>query len=180
MQLDRRGNSSEGPTPTAQTPKAGKWALGILGLLALLSVVSIGVTVANYIEGTQAASHIRLRLSDLRVHEGTAPQMTVTYEVSNNSALQFRLQDLHFSIYLNGNFMGSNYTPFYELVLGPNQTETMEFVIPLRPFYLQHLERARAEDKFSWYARGRFRLLLPYRDRELWLNIREYKEGLGE
>ena len=83
----------------------------VLAILALLSAVSIGLTATNHKEGMGAAKSLRLELSNLELLEEDEPKVVITFHLENQSPLRMRLETLHFSLYLNRNFVGSNYEP---------------------------------------------------------------------
>jgi hypothetical protein len=59
----------------------------------------------------------------------------------------------------------------------PSEEPTLEFTVPLQPFYRQRLDEARATAKVTWLARGVARIVLPYRERTLLVSIREQWSG---
>ena len=73
--------------------------------------------------------------------------------------------------------MGSNYEPFTAKTLTGLEEVAMRFRIPLQPFYMRHVERAREEENFSWSLRGSAKLVLPFREDVVWLNLRESWSG---
>jgi hypothetical protein len=149
----------------------------LLAILALVSAISIGLTATNYLEGMGAAGDLRFELSDLELKEGDAPEVVITFHLENQSPLEIELEKFHFSLYLNGEFVGSNYEPFTAKILTGLEEVVMRFRIPLQPFYIQHVERAREEKDFSWFLTGRAKLVLPFREDVVWLNLRESWSG---
>ena len=155
----------------------GTVAIIALAILALLSAVSIALTATNYKEGMGAAKSLRLELSNLELLEEDEPKVVITFHLENQSPLSMRLETMHFSLYLNRNFVGSNYEPFTAKTLRGFEETAMRFVIPLRPFYLQHVQQAREEENFSWFLSGMAKLVLPFNEDVVWLDLRESLSG---
>ncbi len=61
------------------------------------------------------------------------------------SKLDIKLDILNFSLYLNGNFMGSNYDPFAQTTAKAFKVTAIDFVVPLQPSHLQHIKWARQQ-----------------------------------
>lgn len=152
-------------------------AIILLAILALLSAVSIAMTTTNYEEGIGAVGNLRFELSDLVLTEEDEPTVAISFYIENISPLAMRLESMHFSIFLNGEFMGSNYEPFTERALDGLEETTLHFRIPLQPFYLQYVKKAREEEKFSWSLRGSAKLVLPFRENVVMLTLRESWSG---
>ena len=81
----------------------------LLAILALVSAVSIGLTAANYSEGMGAAGSLSLELHDLQLKGGDEPEVAITFHLENHALLNIELERFNFSVYLNGEFVGSNY-----------------------------------------------------------------------
>lgn len=152
----------------------------ILAILAVFSAGSIALSAINYTQGMSAASSVRLELSSLELRDEANPKVLIAFHIENGSPINIELEAFHFNLYLNGHFIGSNYVPFTKRILDGFEETTMDFVIPIRPFYLQYIEQARQEQGFSWFVRGRAKLLLPFREKEIWLNVREHWSGSSE
>ena len=149
----------------------------LLVILALVSAVSIGLTTTSYLEGMGAAGSLSLELSDLQLKEGDEPEVAITFHLENHSLLNIELERFNFSVYLSGEFVGSNYEPFTAKTLEGLEKVVMRFRIPLKPFYIQYVERAQQENRFSWSISGRVKLVLPFREDVVWLNLRESWSG---
>jgi hypothetical protein len=152
-----------------------KLADQITGLLAILALVAVGLTVwgiMNYQEGMNAVQSFQLDLTEVQLSENDE-EVRLAFRAANQAPIDITMSYFHFSLYLNGNFMGSNYTPFTGQELASFQEEQLEFIIPLRPFYAQYIEQARANDSFSWSIRGGTRVYLPPYDHEVNLNVRQ-------
>lgn len=155
-------------------------AATLLVVLVVLSAGSIVITGMNYSEGTDAARKVKLELHDLQLRTGSKPEIEIVLRVSNGSSLDIKLEDLHFGVYLNGDFMGSNYDAFAGKVVAGSKKADLNFVIPLRPFYVQHIEQAQQQEEFEWFLRGQAHLYLPFNAHRLSLAIREGWTGAGE
>ena len=155
---------------------AGKVTIA-LAIIAALSAGSIAFSAVNYMRGMNAISDVRLNLSNLKLIEEGESEIHIAFHMKNTSPINVRLETFHFSLYLNGQFVGSNYEPFTEIVLAGLEDITMDFIIPIQPFYQQFISQAHQTDGFSWSARGRAKLLLPFRDRVIWMNINEPWSG---
>jgi hypothetical protein len=156
----------------------GDRAVGALpALFVALAIVSAALTVVtlyNYVEGLTAARQVALELSSLEATTaGPSPNVQVTFDLTNSSAMEMKVQEIHFSLYLNGEFIGSNYTPFDDALLQPYEQTQLTTVIPLRPLFLQRVEQGTEREMQNWFLRGTFRLYLPYREKDLWVNVRE-------
>ena len=154
-------------------------AIVLLVVLVLLSTISIFITASNYRKGIDAARAVVLDLSQLELRMGDEPEIHITFRLSNGSPLDIRLENVHFSAYLNGTFMGSNYEVFAAQSLEGSEETDLNFVIPLSAFYLQHVEQAQQKEKFEWFLRGEADLRLPYGTRKFLLRIREPWSGTG-
>jgi LEA14-like dessication related protein len=147
----------------------------ITGILAILALVSVGLgawSLVNYQEGMEAIQSFQLDLTEVQL-TADDDEIQTTFRLSNNVPLDLVLSYFHFSLYLNGNFMGSNYTPLTDQALAGSAEEVVTFVIPLRPFYEQYIAEARAGEGFAWSIRGFVRLYLPRYEHEVTLNVRE-------
>lgn len=153
---------------------AGK-VTAVLAILAAFSASSIVLTAIEYTQGMRAARSVQLELSSLELRDEGGPQVLVAFHLENRSPITIRLQTFHFKLYLNRNFMGRNYAPLSERVLGGSEETTMDFVIPIQPFY-RHIEQARKEG-FSWSVQGTGTLVLPSKGKKIWLIVNEYWRG---
>ena len=143
----------------------------VLGGLAVLSVLAMVVTAGGYVQGTRTASNFVTELTGLALVDDTVPELSLTIRIENDSPLPVELEMMHFSIYLNGNFVASNYADFEKMSLDGFEEETMTFNIRLQPFYTRYIREAQEGAGFSWSIRGRAKLILPFRENEVWLNI---------
>ena len=143
----------------------------LLGVLALLSVTAMVLTAGDYLRGTEAARDFVIEVSNLELTEEPSPEISVALRIQNRSPLTVELDRVHFSIYLNRNFVASNYGGFEKVTLAGLEEQTLDFDIPLQPFYLRYIEEAREQEEFSWVIRGRGKLILVFRESEIWLNI---------
>ena len=124
-----------------------------------------------------AARSVQFELSSLELRDEDNPEVLIAFQARNGSPLKVELENLDFSLYLNGQFIGSNYTPFTKRTLDGFEEATMNFVIPIRPFFFQYVEQARQKEDFSWSVNGRAKLLLPPKEKGIWLDIREHWSG---
>ena len=149
----------------------------VLAILALLSAGSIALSAANYIQGASAAGNVQLKLSSLRLLDEENAEVLIAFYLKNGSSLSVRLDEFHFSLYLNKHFMGTNTATLTKRTIGGFEETTMDFVIPIRPFFLQYIEQARKEEVFLWSVDGSAKVLLPFKEREIWLNVTEHWSG---
>jgi hypothetical protein len=164
----------------AKTPWSVSEVVAItLVIVAVLSAGSIALSTRNYLEGISAASKVRLGLSDLELRDEDGSEVLVTFHLENGSPIDVQLEFFYLRLYLNDNFMASQYYPSADrLSLAGFEEMTVDFVVPLRPFYLQYIEQARQREDFSWLVRGEVRLLLsPFHESEVWLGIEEHWSG---
>ena len=70
-----------------------------------------------------------------------------------------------------------NNEPFTAKNLEGFEKTTMRFIIPLQPFYLQHVRQAQEEENFAWLLRGMAKLILPFNEDAVWLDLRESWSG---
>jgi hypothetical protein len=157
-----------------------KIAATTLVIVTLLSAVAIVITARNYRQGISAVRNVYLEISELALTTGDDPEIQVSFDLRNESPLDVKLRGIHFNIYLNGNFMGSNYAPLTERMLDGFEVAKLDFFIPVRPFYLQHIEQAEQRGEFKWFLRGRVDLELLENGHQFWLNIREQWSRAGE
>lgn len=159
---------------------ATRLAVAFFVVLVFLSAGSIAITAVNYRKAISAVNNVILELDRLELRTDGDPEIQITIRLANRSPLAIRLKDLHFGVYLNGDFLGSNYDSFAERTLNSSEETDLEFVIPLRPFYQGLIERAQQEEQFEWSLRGRASLQLPFGPHEYALQIREGWSGTGE
>ena len=155
-------------------------SIGIaLRILALLSVGALALTAVSYVQGTKAVGGLRFQVSALELHDEEDPEVLVTLQLQNGSPTDaIEVDVLDFSLYLNDNFVGSNYAPFSGITVRESEQTAMDFVIPIRPFYHQHIEQARQSESFAWSLRGQAKLVLPSsKDKEFWIAIRDQWSG---
>lgn len=177
-------NSNDAGTPPGGAQKSftnlvDKVITIALIILAVLSTGSIALSTKNYLQGISAARGVRLELSNLELRREDNSEVRITLHLDNRSSVNVQLDSFRFKLYLNGNFLGSNYYPLTErLFLDGFEETSVDFVVPLRPFYLQYIEQAGQKEDFSWLVRGEVRLLLlPFNENEIWLNIKEHWSG---
>jgi hypothetical protein len=164
----------------AKTPWSASEVVTVtLVIVAVLSAGSIALSTRNYLKGISAVSNVRLGLSNLELRDKDDSEVLITFRLENGSPINVQLEFSHLRLYLHDNFMGSTYYPSAEgLSLAGFEETTVDFVVPLRPFYLQYVEQARQREDFSWLVRGEVRLLLlPFRESEVWLGIEEHWSG---
>ena len=149
----------------------------VLAILAAFSAGSIASSAMNYMQGMSATRNVQLELSSLELRDDGNPEVFITFHLENRSPINMKVKTFHFGLYLNENFIGSNYAPFAERNLAGFEETRMDFVIPVRPVFLQYIKRARQEEGFSWFVRGKAKLLLPFKGKEFWLNVREHWSG---
>ena len=144
-------------------------------ILAVFSAASIALTARNYVQGTKVAGSLRFQLSTVELRQEAQPEVLVTFHIQNRSPTStIAIEAFDFSLHLNRNFMGSNYAPFTVRTLGSLEQTSFEIVIPIQPFYLQHIEQAQQGEGCSLVVRGRAKLVLPaFQGKEIWVNIRE-------
>jgi len=145
-----------------------------LAILAVFSMASIAVTTMNYTQGVAAVRSVQLGTDKVELRDEGSPEVVVSFHLRNGSGISVRLEALDLYLYLNGHFMGTNYAPFAKIALDGFEETTMEFAMPITYLNRQFVERARQEEGFSWFVRGRAKLVLPYREREIWLYVREH------
>ena len=151
--------------------------VAVLAILALLSAGSIALSTTNYIRGTNAAGNVRLELSSLRLLEEELVTVLIAFHVRNGSPVSIRLEEFRFSLYLNRHFVGTNPEISTKTALGGFEETTLDFAVQIRPFFIQYIEQAREEGAFSWSANGTARVRLPFKEREIWLNVTERWSG---
>lgn len=158
----------------------GKAITIILIVAAVFSAGSIVLSAANYLQGISAVRNVTLELSNLEIwEEDDNSQVRITLYCDNESPINVQLDSFRLTMYLNGNFLGSNIYPLSErLFLNGFEETSKVFSIPLRPYYLQYINQARQKGEFSWLLSGEVRLrLLPFGESEMWLNIQERWSG---
>ncbi len=149
----------------------------ILVILAVFSAGSIVLSATNYIRGASAAGNVQLKLSSLTLLYEENAEVLVTFHLKNGSPISIKLDELHFSLYLNKHFVGTNADTLTKRTIGGFGETTINFAIPIRPFFLQYIDQAREEETFSWSVDGSAKLLLPFKEREIWLNVTERWSG---
>jgi hypothetical protein len=164
----------------AKTPwSASEVVTVILVIVAVLSAGSIAISMRNYLQGISVVSDVRLGLSNLELRDEDGSEVLVTFHLENDSPVDVQLQFYYLRLYLNDNFMASQYYSSAErLSLAGFEETTVDFVVPLRSFYLQYVEQARQSEDFSWLVRGEVRLLLSsFHESEVGLGIEEHWSG---
>jgi hypothetical protein len=149
----------------------------VLAVLAIVSGASIAVSTQEYTRAMSAIRSFHLELSDLELRAEGSPEVLVAFRVANDSPVNFELDEFRFSLDLNGQFVGSNYVPYSKGILESFEEATMDFVIPIQPQYQQYLEEAQEKDSFSWFVNGRYKLVLPIREKAIWLDIKSRWDG---
>jgi len=149
----------------------------VLAVLAIVSAVSIALSAQEYTRAMSAIRSFHLELSDLELRTEGSPEVQVAFRVANNSPVNFNLEEFRFSLDLNGQFVGSNYVPYTMGILESFEETTMDFLIPIQPQYQQYLEQARESNSFSWFVSGRYKLVLPIREKAIWLDTKSRWDG---
>jgi LEA14-like dessication related protein len=148
-----------------------------LAVLASFSAGSIALTAKNYVQGMRAARSVQVALSSLELHHQDTAEVLIRFHVKNESPFDIKLEAFTLNLYLNEDFIGSNYDPFTERNLNGFEETTIDFLIRVQPSYVPHITQAQQEESFSWSLRGRVKLLLPFRDKEVSLPISERWRG---
>jgi LEA14-like dessication related protein len=156
--------------------KTARWVTAILVVVAALSVGSIALTFKNYAEGTRAAQSVHLELASVELKETGSPEVLVVFRLKNESSVGVRVDALHFNLYINGEYVGTS-GPFEQRALSGFEETALDLVIPTRPSFQQYIDQAREKEDFSWSVRGRYKLVLPYKDRAIWLDLVGYRSG---
>ncbi len=143
----------------------------LLAILAAISSVSIVQTAADYNRAMDVVRAFRLELSDLDLVDEGEPEVQVGFRVVNGSPVNLDLDAFRFSLYLGEQFMGSNYEPFVLRTVAGGQEETMAFIIPVGPSYLQFLDQAEDSDGYAWSVKGRYKIVLPFKEKAIWLDL---------
>jgi len=126
----------------------------VLGILAGLSLLSMGVTVDNYVQKAKLARSLKVELGELSFEE-EKPRVVLDFQLINNSLSEIWLEDFSFNLYLNGNFMGSSdYVPFASITLSNEERTELKFEIDVRSPYLRYIQKAKTETGFSWLVQG--------------------------
>ena len=152
---------------------AGK-VTAALAILAVFSAVSITLTAISYAQGVRTARGVQLELSNLELRDEGNPQVLMAFHIKNGSGTNIGLEACHLDLYLNGHFIGRKYAALSKTILGGFEETTIDFVIPISAHYLPFVELARQKEGFSWFVRGRAKLLLPFGEQEIWLYVREH------
>jgi len=146
--------------------------LYILGILALLGVIAVG----------------------LRYHEGLASVRGVTYELEEVSvrsddtvSCRFRIDNLgdgpveftrwEFSLYINGEFLGSNTDRSFAQVVPPGGGQTLIQTLQLRPLYQERLADEMQQADIVWTAEGRTRVVVPNSRSTIFIHFRLQRKG---
>ena len=95
----------------------------------------------------------------------------------NGSPVNLDLDAFRFSLYLNEQFMGSNYEPFPLRTVAGHQEQILGFVISIDPFYRQFLDQAAENDEYAWSIKGRYKILLPFKEKAIWLDLQSRWNG---
>ena len=148
-----------------------------LALLAVLAAVLVGVSARNYIQAMGAIREFRLALSDLELRNEGSPQVQVVFRVVNDSPIDIELDSFLFGLYLDGQFVGSNYEPFSQGTVASFGEVILAFDIPIESNYHQYLEAAREKDSYPWSVSGRYKLTLLDWEKVIWLDIRSRWSG---
>lgn len=146
----------------------------VFAVLAVLSAGLVALTASRYLRGMSAASGFRVCLSNLQLTEESGTEAVVTFRLKNASSISVRLEDFHFSLYLNGSFVGSCPGVFAERRLGGFEEAEMDVIVGVLPFYARYIEQARQKDRFAWSVRGEAKLVLPFGGEVIWLSVREH------
>jgi len=148
-----------------------------LAALALLSAGSIVLTTENCAQGVGAVLSVQLELSNLELREEGDPEVLVTFRLKNGSAVNVELETFDVYLHIDGHYIGTSYTPFAKRSVDGFEETTMDFVVPISPARAPFFEEARQKEDFSWFVRGKAKLLLPSFKQETWLYVREQWTG---
>lgn len=149
----------------------------VLAVLAMVSAVAIALSAQEYTRSMSAIRSFHLELSNLELRTEGSPEVQVAFRVTNDSPVNFDLEEFRFSLDLNGQFVGSNYVPYSKGTLESFGETTMDFVIPIQPQYQRYLEQAQESDSYAWFVSGRYKLVLPIREKEIWLDTKSRWDG---
>lgn len=143
----------------------------VLAFLAALSAVSIFVTAGTYTQAMAVVRALRLEVTGVEVADRGDPEVQVSFSLTNDAPVTIALDSFRFSLYLNEQFIGSNYEAFPKRELISKEEASLEFAIPIQSYYQKLLDQAEKNDLFSWSVKGRYRLILPFGEKTIWLNI---------
>jgi hypothetical protein len=146
-----------------------------LVFLAVLSAGSIASTAIRSARGVGAVLGVELVLSNLELRDGDNPEVVVTFRLKNGSPVRIELEAFDVYLYLDSHYIGTSYHPFTTRSISGREETTMDFVIPILSPHVQFTEQARREEGFSWFVRGKAKVLFPsFKGQEVWLHVREY------
>jgi hypothetical protein len=149
----------------------------LLAVLAIVSMISIAYTAHSYGRAMEVVRGFRLELGNLRLEDSADPSIAVVLRLVNDSAVGLDLESLRFSLHLNDQFVGSNYEPFSTSVPARLAEKSLEFAIPVDVFYQQFLDQAEAEGTYAWSVRGRYNIVLPFKEKPIWLDLQGQWSG---
>jgi LEA14-like dessication related protein len=156
--------------------KVARWVTAILAVGAALSAGSVVLTFKNYVEGTRAARSVHVELASVEVKETGSPEVLVVFRLKNDSSVGVTVDALHFNLYINGQYVGTG-GPSEQRALSGFEETALDLEIPTRPSFQQYIDQAREKEEFSWSVKGRYKLVLPYKDRVIWLDLVGYWSG---
>ena len=153
-------------------------ANGGLLILTLLAIISITITVVDFDRGMASMRALDLELTGVTVKSENPPDIEVTMQLQNTSSQSMTIDRVHFGLYLNGDFMGSNYEGWEPLTATGGMDQEVVFRIELRDFYQSRLDRARESGEYGWSIQGETVVLLPYRDKRISMRIAQsWRDG---
>jgi hypothetical protein len=146
------------------------------GAVALFALVR---DVSGYIRSIESARGLSLEIANLEFTDDDNPRITIRFDVRNDSPLDMKIERFGFSLYLNGERVGSNYSTYLgtdpevdpeayrqaryvSRVVESGESIDLEFTIYIYSAQMDIVRRAQQAGVMSWYAMAEARTLLPY------------------
>ncbi len=140
----------------AGVPSRDKLLIVILVLL-VASLIGIGAltlgTVDRYFETARSVRGLEISIGDVR-WDPQSRRLEMEIVATNGGGLDIFLDDIRFSVYIDGVYVATNTDTRMGKLLDPTETATFTYAFTLRPFFADEIDRGLDEGDGTWGIRG--------------------------
>jgi hypothetical protein len=147
--------------------------------MGLIALIGIGLSVSNYVGSVRSGQGLRLKIASLRVVDDHNPRAVIGFRIHNHSPLPVEIENYSFTLYLNGELIGTNTMSYRgtdpgvdaavysrasmvnRVLLGGEYLD-LGFTLYIYSAQMDSVRRAKLSGPMVWSTNAAFRVLLPH------------------
>jgi len=150
----------------------------LLLLMGLAAIVTLQIDVSNYLSSVRGVRELRLNIVDLKIVDDDNPRALIRFSVLNQSPLEIELESYHFTLYLEGKFIGGSQYQYrgtnpdanpgehikaqtINRVLGPGQRLSLAYKLYIYKTKMEIVRHTQPTRFKSWQVKADFTVFLP-------------------